>query len=260
MNVEAILFDLDDTLIHQDATDDASIVTALRSTVRPDALTHRDEDLVKLVRTTGGNLWRAHPLFAYCRRIGISLGEGMWGRFANDDPGAEGLQAWAEEYRIVLWQAVLAELGLSGQVDPGSVSQAFMTERRSRHVFFPEALAVLEALKGRYRLGLVTNGASDLQGEKISGAGIAQYFDVVVISGAVGVGKPDPAIFDFALNPLNVTREACIMVGNSIESDIAGAVNAGLHPVWVNRNGSSNPIAHSHTEIASLTELPQLGA
>ena len=102
---------------------------------------------------------------------------------------------------------------------------------------FTDAAPLLQALQGRYRLAVLTNGAPAHQREKLHGSGLATYFEAVVVSGEVGVGKPDPRIFAAALAALAVAPSATVMVGDSIERDIVGAQAAGLRAVWLNRSG-----------------------
>src|SRR5206468_10469295 len=95
------------------------------------------------------------------------------------------------------------------------------------------------ALRPIYRLALITNGAPDLQHAKLAGAGLAPHFDAVVVSGEVGVGKPDPRPFALALTALGVDRRQAVMVGDSPERDLARARNAGIRGVWIDRIGSA---------------------
>lgn len=260
MEASAVLFDLDDTLIHQDRSDDEAMVAALGSCLDVEGSPYTKDELIKLVRTHASRLWWGHDLGPYCRSVGISPCEGMWGRFESNDPKASALRPWAHAYRRELWSCVLGELGIGDAQQAEGLADAFITERRTRQVLFPEALSVLDQLRGRYALGLVTNGASDLQQEKITAAGIGHYFDVVTISGELGVGKPDPHVFDVTLSRLGLDRTKCAMVGNNLEADIAGAVRSGIAAIWVNRTGATidRAVHHVDLEIQSLDELPHL--
>ena len=86
---------------------------------------------------------------------------------------------------------------------------------------------------------MLTNGAPDLQREKIEGAGIARYFDDIVISGDVGVGKPNPRIYEIMLSRLKATLHQTVMIGNSLTSDVAGPQGLGMKAVWLNRAGDA---------------------
>jgi putative hydrolase of the HAD superfamily len=77
-----------------------------------------------------------------------------------------------------------------------------------------------------------------LQREKIRGAKLAQYFDAILISGEVGIGKPDTRLFMLALEALETSPAEAVMVGDSLARDILGAQHAGLKGIWLNRSGS----------------------
>lgn len=103
----------------------------------------------------------------------------------------------------------------------------------------PHAVEVLEELRGRYRLALVTNTLSDMTAEDIRGllrvAGVPDVFDVIVVSGEVGVSKPDPRIFEMVLEGLGVGAGEAVMVGNTVSTDVFGGNRVGLRTVLVQR-------------------------
>jgi putative hydrolase of the HAD superfamily len=96
-------------------------------------------------------------------------------------------------------------------------------------------------LRERYPLGLVTNGASCLQHEKLDRSGLRPFFDVVVVSAEFGTGKPDASIFRYALSRLAEPHEQAVMLGDSLDRDVDGALSAGLQAIWVNRLGHPRP-------------------
>lgn len=87
----------------------------------------------------------------------------------------------------------------------------------------------------------MTNGAPDLQRAKLGGAGLGPYFDAVIVSGEVGVGKPDPVPFALALAALGADPAEAVMVGDSLERDIAGARDAGIRGIWLDRAAAGRP-------------------
>ncbi|MEM2057998.1 MAG: HAD family hydrolase, partial [Thermoproteota archaeon] len=101
----------------------------------------------------------------------------------------------------------------------------------------PEVREVLAALRGRFRLGVISNGPSDIQRYKLKLFDLEREFDPIVISGEVGVAKPDPAIFRRALELARVSPPEALYVGDSPVYDIVGAKGVGMQMVWVNRNG-----------------------
>ena len=138
------------------------------------------------------------------------------------------------------------------------LADTFRRNRRKRHIVYDDGVPALEILSRIYRLGLLTNGASDLQREKIDGSGIGKHFREIVISGDLGFGKPDPRIFRIMLNRLGAEPEETIMIGNSQRSDIGGARSVGMRTVWVNRDGSvRNDTIVPDMEVENLGPLIQ---
>ncbi len=137
------------------------------------------------------------------------------------------------------------------------LAQAFIIERRARHVVFPDSLNVMHQLKRTHRLALITNGASDIQREKIAGAALEPFFDVILISGSLGFGKPDPKIFAAAVRHLDLAPDEAVMVGDSLSRDIEGARAAGIKTVWINRFARTRSERY-HAPDAELIDLRQL--
>jgi putative hydrolase of the HAD superfamily len=123
-----------------------------------------------------------------------------------------------------------------------------------------DALHVLQVTADRFALGLISNGASDTQREKLRITGIERHFGAVVLSGETGICKPDPAVFELALRQLGVAPKEALHVGDSLTSDVAGAKAAGVTAVWLNRAGIEKPADAPvpDYEIRSLTELVSL--
>lgn len=96
-----------------------------------------------------------------------------------------------------------------------------------------ELTALLEPLQERFLLGLVTNGSSEQQRNKLHGLGLAGHFDVIVISEEAGVKKPDPAIFQTALRQLECLPAETWMLGDDPSRDVAGAMALGMRSVWI---------------------------
>lgn len=97
------------------------------------------------------------------------------------------------------------------------------------------AEAMAGVRRAGWRLGVVTNGPSLLQRGKVTHMGLEELVDAVIISGEVGIDKPDPAIFALAADRLRVPAGSGWMVGDNPESDIGGAHQAGLRSVWLHR-------------------------
>ncbi|MBP2152745.1 MULTISPECIES: pyrimidine 5'-nucleotidase [Erwinia] len=119
------------------------------------------------------------------------------------------------------------------------------------------AVDLLNALKGRVKIGIITNGFTALQQARLERTGFLGVFDLLVISEQVGYAKPHPAIFDYALTRMgNPARERVLMVGDNPDSDILGGINAGLATCWLNADGRAQPEGINPTwQVTSLKEL-----
>ena len=152
----------------------------------------------------------------------------------------------------------LADSGIDDAALAREMADCFVADRARRHVVFPESRAVLEHLRGRVKLGMITNGASDIQRRKIEGSGLAGYFDVILVSGEEGFGKPKKEIFRLAIDRLDVDEASAVMIGDSLARDIAGAASVGIKSVWVNRFGrkAGEQFPAPDIEMADLAGLP----
>lgn len=126
-------------------------------------------------------------------------------------------------------------------------------------VLMPDARPVLETLRQRgYKTGLVTNGNAAGQRGKIRKTQVADLFSVILISDEEGIAKPDPRLYQRAAERLGVSCEACAFVGDLFETDLFGAYQAGMRPVWMNSHGLTCCDYAGITVIHSLKELLKL--
>lgn len=249
-----LLFDLDETLI----VEEPAAVAAFQATAARARSEHELDSarLAVAARVRARELWRAAPTHAYCARVGISSWEGLWCRFEGDEPSMAALRTWSPTYRRDTWRLALADVGVRDDALAEELGVTFGVERRRRHQTFPDVVAVLTAARRSNRLGLVTNGASCLQREKLAASGLDEYFDDVVVSGDLGVAKPDLAVFRHALARLDADAARTTMIGDSIDRDIDGATAAGMSAVWLNRFGAPRP--EGRPEIVEITSLDAL--
>ena len=133
------------------------------------------------------------------------------------------------------------------------LSEDYIIELASFNHLFPNTIAILDYLKKEYRLHIITNGFQEVQRRKMESSGILHYFDQVVDSEMAGVKKPNPYIFQLALDKAGVTSEKSLMIGDNIEADILGALAVGFHTLHFNgHNGPKHeycPIIHKLDEI-----------
>lgn len=257
MPIDTVLLDLDDTLVVEVASADeafqrACVLAADRYPVHPDRL-HES------VRRVARERWYAGTEYAYAASIAVSSWEALWARFEGEHPAIAGMRAEAPDHRSAVWRGALAAHDIIDDGLAEEMSRTFVETRRGLHVLFPDVSETLAWLRPRYRLGVVTNGLSCLQRDKLRGSGLAGVFDAFVAAGDLHRRKPDPAVFERALELLGARPERAIMVGNSLTSDIVGGAAAGLRTVWLNRQcAPPQDGIQPDAEIESLTELIDL--
>ncbi len=119
---------------------------------------------------------------------------------------------------------------------------------------FPCTEDVLRNVSEHYSIALLSNTMSDQPRFVLKRAGMAKYFKVILCSRDIGIRKPNPEIFRYVLERLGVESSEAVHVGDSIETDMKGAINAGIIPVWI-RNAESQP--WTGYAISSICELPE---
>lgn len=136
------------------------------------------------------------------------------------------------------------------------ISEQYITYLSTFPHLFEGAIELLEVLKNRFRLHIITNGFDKVQQFKIENSGIESFFEFVFTAEKVGFKKPHPEIFIQSLKTVNTTAEASIMIGDSFEADILGALNQGMQAIHFN---SHNEEVHAKCPIVySLAELKAL--
>ncbi len=185
---------------------------------------------------------------------------GVAGRYSIDQLRARRLALLARQpdYQInlsALRHAALTEVFLELDDDPAKVDLAMAVFSQARHAvtLYDDVLPTLMRLQGQVRLGTISNGVADLET-----IGLAGYFQVTLAAHRFGVCKPDPRIFLAACAGLGIAPEQAVYVGDDPEIDIAGAQNAGLQAIWINRAKQTLP-AHIAPQAVctSLHELHQ---
>lgn len=141
------------------------------------------------------------------------------------------------------------------------INREFLSRTAAKKELIPGAIELLEELRQRYRIVVVSNGFEEVQWRKMRTAGLLPYIDEVVLSETAGINKPHKAIFDYALSKASARRTETVMIGDDWESDITGASNAGLTAIWFNPAGLPRPADRLRVplyEVASLGEIPPL--
>jgi len=128
--------------------------------------------------------------------------------------------------------------------------EAFM-EKRNDVILFPETIPMLETVSKSYNIVAITNGNAD-----VFKTGIGSYFDLSIRADEAGVAKPDRGIFDLTWEKVGCQSSDVIHIGDSLENDVLGAINAGVTPVWYNPDKEQNTLGVN--EVSALSELSSM--
>ena len=211
---KSIVFDLDDTLFDFAA----AFRDGMLKTMRSHPLTcDMDAD-------------HFYPIFD-------RYSQSLWSRVASNE-------VTFADYRRQRLMTALESIGSAADMDAvDDFNQAFARNYLDAMSPREPVTRLISRLADFYPLGLITNGPGDLTIEKLKRLGLDSFFaqERIVVSEAVGFSKPDPRIFVEGLTRLGVRADETVFVGDSWETDILGAVRAGMAAVWLNPTGREQP-------------------
>jgi len=249
--IDAVIFDLDDTLVPERAFWDAAFEAVCGDVGLPTG------EVQAAVIRTAQTLWRATQWYPHCDALGLGAPSWLFSDSLGAAPSIAGLLEYIPSMRRMVWNEALASLGVELEHSE-ALERALMTQVGRHHAAYDDVLPTLSQL-GAHRLAVLTNGPSDLQRAKMRATGLDGRFEYVAISAEIGYGKPDPRAFEHVAASLGVDVRRCVMVGDSVRRDVVGAIAAGMRPVYLNRRASmSEESVEGVAEIASLTDLPDV--
>ncbi len=224
IDYEAIFLDADGTIFDYDQGEEQALVRTFQEA----GLEGDPVQLLELYREINSKIWREF----------------------------EAGQISAEKLKSERFRRFLNRLGAAG--DPVNLSSTYLDYLSQATFLLPGAREVLEKLQPQYPLILLTNGLSRVQRRRVEGAGLEEFFKALIISEELGVAKPDPAIFEQAREVVGQPpRSRILMVGDNLESDIKGGLEAGLQVCWLREDSGCDPGSlEPHYIIEAITQLP----
>lgn len=203
MRYEWVIFDADGTLFDYDRAESAALAGALAEIGQ-----RSERGLIEAYREINGRLWRAF----------------------------ERGQVSPEQIKTRRFELLFASLGIES--DAVAFGQRYLDHLAQATYLLEGAEEVLEALRGQVGLALISNGLQAVQRPRLARSTIGDYFDVVVISEEVGASKPSPRIFEVAFEHMgHPSKDAVLMVGDSLTADIQGGSDYGIDTCWFNPHG-----------------------
>ena len=135
------------------------------------------------------------------------------------------------------------------------LSQEYIVYLPQFNYLFDGAIAILDYLKPKYNLHIITNGFQEIQQNKLKNANIGHYFQTVTNSEMAGVKKPNPKIFEYALRQANAVKIDSVMIGDCLEADVIGALDFGMDAIFFNTNGVA--IQQHVKQVSNLLQLKE---
>ena len=164
-----------------------------------------------------------------------AINDGLWHAFERGEISKE-------DIKKTRFARLAEESGFPAGIDTDEINAAYLRQLGESDFLLPGARQFLETLSDAgFDLALITNGVAKTQLRRLEKSGLSPLFSHVFVSETVGAQKPLPAFFDVVLKTIGETdRSKVLVIGDSLQSDIRGAVNAGLDSVWYNPNGAAN--------------------
>ena len=136
------------------------------------------------------------------------------------------------------------------------LSEEYIHQLPNFNYLFEGTFEILEYLKRKYQLHIITNGFEEIQTLKMEKSGISSFFNEIITSESVGVKKPNPRVFEYALKKTSAEARKSIMIGDNLEADIQGALNSGIHVLHYNSENTKN-IPKNIPSVNHLLEIKQ---
>jgi len=156
------------------------------------------------------------------------------------------------------FELLFRELGIKNR-EPREAQKLYEGNLCREYHYLPGAIELIEALLGKYKLYLASNGTAVVQDSRIALSGIGKYFDGIFISERIGHNKPSKEFFDGCFASIeNFSRDEAIIIGDSLTSDILGGINAGIRTCLYNPKEKPTGNIKPDYEVTSLDEIPRL--
>lgn len=226
MKYEIILFDADDTLFDFKKSEDFAI-KKLVSTLDSN---FDDEFIINTYKDINTKIW-------------IEFEEG---------------KITSDELKVERFNRLIKQLEINSNAT--DLCNMYIQFLGDGSFLYDESEDLLNYLSKKYKIGIITNGLADVQHRRIRNSIVGHYFEDVVISDEIKIAKPNPAIFDYALRNLgHSNKKSVLMIGDSLNSDIKGGINAGIDTCWFNQHKKINSSSINPTyEINSLLQLKDI--
>jgi putative hydrolase of the HAD superfamily len=160
-----------------------------------------------------------------------------------------------EELTVERFLIPVRPFGIDDPEYAKKLSSDFLDRTTRKTRLIDGTMDLLEYLKPKYKMHILSNGFREVQFKKIENSGLRPYFDKIILSEDAGINKPHANIFTYALKNTNSRRDQTLMIGDSWEADIAGARNSRIAQLWFNPKGNSAIDFKPTFEVKALREI-----
>lgn len=178
----------------------------------------------------------------------------LWGKYGQNEITKEYLQ-FERFYRPLMIQPDPTLRGRSKEEIAKEIGVEFLRLTNRYFSLLPDADVVVRQLAAKYPLTIISNGFGEVQYYKIAHSGLQDLFTHLLISEEVGINKPQPEIFRIALERNGVTADEAVMIGDSYNSDIAGAKAAGIDQIWIHQGETGETATYIVPTLKDLLKL-----
>ncbi|WP_150540171.1 pyrimidine 5'-nucleotidase [Actinobacillus vicugnae] len=178
-----------------------------------------------------------------------AINKPLWVAYQNNEITAQDIQTRR-----------FAKLSAQTGVEPLQLNQELMAEMALISKPLDGVMSMLEQLYGKVKMGIITNGFTELQQQRLINTHTQHFFEFVAVSEQIGAAKPDRQVFEYAFALMDEPdKTKILMVGDTLASDILGGNNAGIDTCWFNHVGAKNETTiRSRYEISDIAELIEI--
>lgn len=219
-----VILDLDNTLIDFDVMEHKSLVACFKKHQLP-----FEQKYLNAYSAINDRLWAGLEKGEYEKKAILTL------RFKK----------WLDHFKL--------------EGNPVLMNEDYLGQMATYAEFIDGAKPLLDYVKDKYKVVMITNGVDKVQQKKIEKTGIRDYFDCIIVSDHVGHHKPSIEIFEYMMRLVgDFKKEEMIILGDSLTSDIQGGINFSIDTCWFNKKKRSTPHHKANYEISHLTEFIEI--
>lgn len=163
-----------------------------------------------------------------------------------------------EELIVERFLIPVREFGITDPAYAKNLSDDFLERTTRKTRLIHGAMDLLDYLKPRYRMHILSNGFREVQYKKIENSGLLPYFDKIILSEDAGINKPHPDIFTYALVNTNARRNQTVMIGDSWDADIVGARDSRIAQIWFNPHNEQTAGFEPTFTVKTLAEIKEI--